>query len=825
MISSEQLEAIVERISQDKHSKADIDSLQQLLATGEQIDLLQLGKYNINIGQGQDIQIGDRNYVEWNEEAIQSLIEIVQTQLPKAIGIPENIPRSGVIEFIGRSKELNALNSLFENDEQAKIAAISGMGGVGKTELALQYALSYKSEYPGGICWLQARSVDIGIQIVQFSRSRLQITPPDDLELIDQVGFCWRNWPEGHVLIVIDDVSDYSKVKPYLPPAETRFRVLLTTRLKLGRSVKQLSLDVLNEDSAIAFFKSLIGSERLQNELGVAKEIIDWLGYLPLGLELVGRYLDRKLDLSLAKMQQRLKAKSLETLALRKPDEDMTAPISINAAFELSWEELSEQSKYVAYLLSLFALAPIPWSLVEQCWLDEDEDELEEIRDDNLLKLNLIQRKSEGSYQLHQLSREFLQLKQTELVRSEELKRSFCSTVSEAAKKIPESLSLDLIEELGALVPHLAELMTALIDFLDKDKIVDSFVGLGRFYEGQGLYEQAENWYKACLLETEKRFDSNHVAVASSLSNLGNIYRSQGQYEDSEPLLTKALKLRQELFVPEHADIANSLNDLALLYEAQGRYQEAEALSQQSVEIRKSIFGDRHPDIADSLNNISVLYSNQGKYLEAEPLLVQALEMRKSLLGNNHPRIATSLNNLAYCYSLQEKYKQAEFSYLEAIALYQRLLGEEHPETVASLNNLASVYCAQKKYKEAEDLFISVLESYRRLFGNKHPNVANTLNNLAFIYDIQEQYKEAENLYLQALDMRKKILGEEHPHVAISLNNLGKLYFMKKSYQQAESMYIKALKILESSLGFEHPITVKVHDNLSELRDKSSFKE
>ncbi|MEO0377671.1 MAG: tetratricopeptide repeat protein, partial [Cyanobacteria bacterium P01_A01_bin.17] len=162
MISSEQLEAIVERIGQDKHSKADIDTLRQLLITGEQIDLLQLGKYNINIGQGQDIQIGDRNYIEWNEDAIQSLIEIVQGQLPQIVGIPENLPRSGAVEFIGRNQELSNLHQQLQDCKPGTVAAITGMGGVGKTELALQYALSYKPQYTGGILWLQARGVDIG---------------------------------------------------------------------------------------------------------------------------------------------------------------------------------------------------------------------------------------------------------------------------------------------------------------------------------------------------------------------------------------------------------------------------------------------------------------------------------------------------------------------------------------------------------------------------------------------------------------------------------------------------------------------------------------
>ena len=320
------------------------------------------------------------------------------------------------MEFVGREEELQNLHQLLQDNKQVAIAAIAGMGGVGKTELALQYAIQRRETYNGGLCWLLAKTGDIGIQVVQFARTQLDLKPPEDFDLLTQVQYCWRHWREGDVLLVLDDVTDYEQVKPYLPSSSSRFKVLMTTRQKLGR-IPQLSLNVLQPEAALELLRSLLKEtpERIERELALANQLCEWLGYLPLGVELVGRYLARKQDLSLAEMLRRLKNKRLDerSLSKSKSEADMTAQRSVLAAFELSWQELEDDDRQLGCLLSLFAAAPIPWKLVEQSLIEEYEGELEDIRDDSLLNLHLLQRKGEGVYQLHPLLREFFQYKLT----------------------------------------------------------------------------------------------------------------------------------------------------------------------------------------------------------------------------------------------------------------------------------------------------------------------------------------------------------------------------------------------------------------------------
>ncbi len=786
MASHDELINILDRILSGRREEEDIAKLRQSLSmVGSALQLLsQDGKFNTNIGQitGGEIHLGDRIYQGADAEAIKEILrDALQALQPntKLTGIPENLPRSGVVQFVGRERELEILHQQLQENERVAVSAIAGMGGIGKTELALQYALSSKQTYQGGICWLRAKGLNVGTQIVQFGRSRFQLQPPEDLDLTGQVGFCWTHWAAGEVLVIFDDVTDYEVIKSYLPPAESRFKVLMTSRLRLGKSVKQLEIDVLDESAALALLESLVGAERIQRELDNAKKLCAWLGYLPLGLELVGRYLDRKPDLSLAEMQQRLEKKRLDERSLSKPDADMTASLGVAAAFELSWEVLDEPTKQLGCLLSLFALAPIPWSLVELCLSEQDLDELEELRDDNLLNLNLLQRRGAGIYHLHQLIREFFQAKQVSITNSDELKRQFCQAMVAVTQKIPETPTRDLLLELAPTMPHVGEAATTLNRYLTDTDTLKPFEGLGRFYEGEGFYQQAVDWYDRCRSLSEQRFGSEHPDVATSINHLAYIYRLQGRYSEAELLCKQVLEMRQRLLGAETPQVADSLNQLAILYNLQGKYDDAEALYKQALEMKQRLLSSEHPDVADCFNNLAYLYLSQGRYLEAEPLFEQA------------------------------------------IIVYKRTKKEIYLAT--SLNNLARLYDAQGYYTKAELLYVQALELFKSLLGEEHPDVANCLNNLAFIYAQQGYQTKAETTYIQALEMRQKLLGNEHPDVAVSLNDLAKFYTSLKRYTQAESLYLQALVILEKKLGKDHPFTVRLYQNLSELRNVANI--
>ncbi|WP_198287576.1 tetratricopeptide repeat protein [Rivularia sp. PCC 7116] len=792
-------------------------------------------------------------YLRWQDNQGGQLFALPSIDTsPKSI--PQNLPRSGVIKFVGREEVLETLHQQLQENERVAISAITGMGGIGKTELALQYGDRHwkQGTYSGGICWFPVRDEDVGIKIIDFARE-IGLQPPDNFYLLNKVKYCWRNWQAGDVLVVFDDVREYQQIKDYLPPNEPRFKILVTTRQQwLGQSFKRVILEVLEENAALELLVSFVGEERVDLEKEEAKKLCADLGYLPLGLELVARYLQRKPNLSLIKMCQRL---ALEHRSLIERSGDMTAKLGVKAAFELSWRELKEETQELACLLSIFALALIPWELVEQCLPEEDKEDLEDIRDDFLVDFSLLEDKGENSYQLHQLIREFLIGKREELADVEDMKRGFCYVIAPIGQKISNTPTQSDILELTLEIPHLIETVIHQKDYLADEDLIIPFTGLGKFYKGQAAYNKALFYYEKCLAISKERFGEEHYDVATSfnnlaevyyslgnfqepeslylkaleiwkkllgeehhdfatgLNNLAKLYNSQGRFEQAEPLYLKALGIWKKLVGEEHHDFATGLNNLAVLYYSKGRYQQAEPLYKQALQIRKKLLGEEHPNVVQSLNNLAVLYNSQGRYSEAEPLYKQALEMGIKLLGESHPDVALSLNNLAALYDSQERYSEAEPLYLQALQVRKKLLGEEHPDIAQNLNNLAVLYSSQGNYSEAESHCKQALQMRKKLLGESHPEVANSLNNLATLYRLQKRYSEAEILYLQTLQMRKKLLGESHPDFVTSLNNLAGLYNLQRRYQEAQTLYKQALNISEQLLGVGHPKTMMVREN------------
>ncbi|GCL58182.1 NB-ARC [Microcystis aeruginosa NIES-3807] len=789
----------------------------------------------LQCGKGDIRAMAEESKIEQNFNAAYGVAGVVQgdqiinppqtPQAEKPAESPNNLnrARTGAVNFVGREDAMVQMHHQLQQQERIAITAVvTGMAGVGKTELALQYALYHKkkSTYPGGICWIGVQAETVGVQLLNFAKSLLGLFPPEDLNLRGQLDYCWARWqPPGDVLLILDDVHQYEEIQDYLPPQEQRFKVLITTRQHwLAASFEQLRLPVLSESAALALLESLIGTSRLQAELEVGKGLCAWLGYLPLGLELVGRFLKRRTNWTLARMQQQLLDKGLQLSALQNPSGDMTAQRGVEAAFEVSWDELNQPARDLGCFLSLFALAPIPWRLViERCLFAEDEEELEDIREEQLLNLHLLQAVEGEVYQFHPLVRQFFQAKLALREDGDELKRSFCRGMVEEAKTIPEDLTKEQVEAVALSIPHIAESATELEQWLEDEDLIPSFEGLEMFYYGQGLYEHTEPWCKQCREVTCRRLGEEHPDVAQSLNNLAYLYDSQGRYKEAEPLYLQALELRQRLLGDNHPSVATSLNNLAVLYYSQGRYEEAESRYLQALELFKRILGEEHSDVATSLNNLARLYESQGSYEEAEPLYLQALELDKRLLGENHPSVASSLNNLAGLYKSQGRYEESERLLIQALELRQRLLGKNHPFVATSLNNLGSLYNSQGRYTEAEPLYLEALELRKRLLGDNHPDVATSLNNLALLYAFQGKYAEAEPLLIQALELDKRLLGENHPDLATSLNNLAQLYKSQGRYKEAEPLFLQALAIAEQVLEENHPTTVRIRENLESL--------
>lgn len=517
--------------------------------------------------------------------------------------------------------------------------------------------------------------------------------------------------------------------------------------------------------------RSLVPDRRIDHEFDAATQLCEWLGYLPLGLQLVGRYLGQRKALSVAQLLERLQSQRLAAQALLDPDLGMVATLGITSVFELSWQSLNSDAQKLAAFLSLFALAEIPWTLVQTCLPEADEEDLEHLRDAQLVSLSLLTPTKAGMYELHPLLREFFAVKRSQMPDDEDMKRSFCWGMSAIDLQISLPLTIATIEQMTPLIPHLKEAITTLEPWLADSDLMKLSTWIGLFYQGQSAFEGAEKWFLHGQTIAMQRLGTSHPNVATSLNNLAELYRAQGRYEEAKPLYLQALEIYQRQLEPDLLSIAQSLNNLAFLYYSQGQYEEANPFYLKALEIREQRLGAEHLDVAQSLNNLAELYRSQGQYGEAEPLYLRALEIRQRQLGRDHLDAAMSLNNLAELYQSQGRYGEAEPLLLQALGIRQRQLGPPHPDVAQSLNNLAALYRLQERYGEAEPLYHQALQVSRQTLGEAHPAVAIRLNNLAGLYVTLGCYAEAERLYLQAIAISNQRLGDMHPNTQTFLRN------------------------------------------------------
>ena len=205
----------------------------------------------------------------------------------------------------------------------------------------------------------------------------------------------------------------------------------------------------------------------------------------------------------------------------------------------------------LACLLSLFAIAPIPWSLVEKCLPEEDEENLKNSRD-KLFSLSLLQRKEKDTYQLHELIQKFLRDKQKKLANAEQQKSQLCNTIATIAQEISQTTTLQDINYFNSFIPHIIKITTLYQDWLSNKDLIQPFIRLSNFYESQGAYPKALPWKEQCIQATKKRFREEHLSVATSLNNLASLHYNQEKYKAAEPLYLKALEIAEKILGNNH---------------------------------------------------------------------------------------------------------------------------------------------------------------------------------------------------------------------------------------------------------------------------------
>jgi len=258
------------------------------------------------------------------------------------------------------------------------------------------------------------------------------------------------------------------------------------------------------------------------------------------------------------------------------------------------------------------------------------------------------------------------------------------------------------------------------------------------------------------------------------LSVFGRLHFNEGLFEESEKMHARARELCMARLGPDHHDTLRSINHLASAIWRQGRWEEAKELHIEALESLKAVLGADHPDTLTNMSLLATTYRDGGQWDVAEKLDLEVIESRKAKLGLEHPDTMTSMNNLASTYWIQDRLEEAEK--LNKVVLESRTakLGPGDPDTLTSMHNLASIYSDQGRFEEAEKLNRVVLESRTAKLGPDHPDTLTTIGNLALVLKRLGQDAEACALLEVCAKGHQRIFGSSHPDTMWMLKTLEK---------------------------------------------------
>ncbi len=737
--------------------------------------------------------------------------------------------------FTGREALLEMLHRSLAAGEQVALVqtqAISGLGGIGKTQLALAYAYRYRAHYHD-ILWALADSretlVASYVTFAQHLRLDLGAAAHEQPKAVEAV----KRWLREHRgwLLILDNLEDLGLVREFVPAPRQGAVVLTTRRAETSPVARTLALDELQEEEGLLFLLRRSGRLALETTLAEAslhhynsaRAIVQELGGLPLALDQAGGYIaETRCSVSdyLALFQQ-----EHHTLLQRRGAVPSEHPEPVTTTFALAFAQVELRNELATQVLRLCAfLAPeaIPLDLLIQGTADLRPDVESGTAQtlafnaalETLQAYSLVRREAEqGRLSLHRL----VQAVQKEALSEPEQKRWAERAVRllSAAFPMPTPATWERCQQ---LIPHALLCAEHIrrwgVTFPEAASLLHR---TGIYLSHRAAYEQALPLLQGALALQEQVADPDRQRVAEILNDLALLILAQGQYNQALPLLQRTLAIREQVLPPQHPDIAETLNSLATLYWSWGRYEQTLPLLQRALAIREQALGSTHPDVATILNTLAASYRVLGQYERALPLVKRALSIFEQTFGPTYPDVAWSLTSLANIYHALGQGEQALPLFQRALAIREQAWGPDHPLVAQSLNNLADLYRAQGQYYQALPLAERALAIREQALGANHAHVAESLNTLARLYEAQGEYEQALPLAEQGLAIREQALGPVHPDVATILNTLALIFCDQGRYAEAVPLAKRALAIREQALGSSHPSTAESLNTLARL--------
>jgi tetratricopeptide (TPR) repeat protein len=660
--------------------------------------------------------------------------------------------------FTGREEILETLHTRLHSEQVVALTqsyALQGLGGMGKTQIALEYAYRHTLEY-SAVFWIEAETVESIVSSMLRIAKLLQLPEQqetDQQRTVDAV----QNWLSTHSrwLLIWDNLENLGLLRNYLPAAR-QGAILITTRCQvLGTLALGLELPPMSREEGMLFLlrrakvlEPEATSEQIQQfarqlpvEYTAAEKLVIAMDGLPLALDQAGAYIEET-RCSLSSYLHSFEEQSRQLLD-RRGALGVDHPHSVFATLGLACLRAAQRHPAALDLLHFCAFVS-PDAIPEVLLLNGVSHPglvLEPIAADHaqldqtiaaLRSLSLVQRHPEAqTLSLHRLVQTVLR----ELMSGQERVVWMRRVTAVLNMAFPEA-AYEAWEQCERLLPHVLACAAATSKQSGNQDLGKVLRKAADYLCKRARYDQAKLLYERALRIWKRRGESKHPEAIRSLNGMGRICFERAQFEQSERLYEQALHLGKLALGQESLEVAQALNGLGITYEMLGKYEQAEPLLQQAMRIRKQAGGPEHLDLAGSLYNLAMLYAKQGKEEQAEALYQQALHIDEQALGPEHPDVAYPLIDLARLYTEQSRYVEAEPLYRRALHIWEQAWGPEHPEVASALQHLAELNVRQGKHEQAESYLRRACTIFELHLGQSHPE---TVKARSFYHNLLER--------------------------------------------------------------------------------------
>jgi tetratricopeptide (TPR) repeat protein len=697
-------------------------------------------------------------------------------------------------------------------DPFPRTVALYGLGGAGKTSVALEYAHRRLPEI--GLAW-QVSCQHPEILLAEFGRLAAQLGARDVVDARDPVASVHSvlaAFPEDW-LLVFDDAPDLASVQQFLPPIG-KGCVLITSRSALWASVRAIEVPTLNLQVAAGFLmrRTSDPAER------AAAELADELGGLPLALEQAAAYM-RATGHTIADYLALFRERRGELLARGQVDGyNKTVATTWSVALQ-GLQEVCPGAVALLRLMAWYAPDQIPVRLLLNPGTQSPEfPDTESVKqllplladslaaDDALTALqrfSLVSGPIAGNVSVHRL---------VQMVTSGQLSQHQRDAWRHAAGVLVNAVMPENPYEPGSW-PTYATLLPHARTALPPES--PGMGNLTRYLIASGDYRTAHVIGEQVLASRQRLHGDNNRETLQAMTDLGFAQRRLGEFESARQLLQKAVRGCRGVLGDDAPDTLIARYGLGWVLRDLGHWDEAETELRVVLRLQEQQLGDQHHDCLTTRRALASVLRRQGRLIESETEFRAVLDGRRQVLGDGHPDTLISRHDLAYILQQRGRLQNAEAEYRAAHETQLQVLGEGHPSALITQQNLAALLQERGRWDEAEQQYQAVFEGRQRVLGERHPETLDSRHALAYVLQARGRLDAAEAEYRAIIDVQCQVLGQEHPGTLGTRRNLAALLQERGRWDEAEQQYQAVFEGRQKALGDDHPDTRASHQALA----------